>query len=177
MADDTGFVYTRYADDLTFSASGDNLKNICNVLRRCESIVAHEGFTIHPDKVRVLRRSRRQEVTGVVVNLKPAVSRDELRRFRAVMHQIEKDGPEGKRWGASKDVLGSMLGFANFVSMVDGEKGARLKGRVLAAMDKYGWQPPRFERRIKPQPVKEEFEPPAVEQPKEDKPKKWWKLF
>ncbi len=176
MADETGFVYTRYADDLTFSSSGDNLRNICNTLRRCESIVAHEGFTIHPDKVRVLRRSRRQEVTGVVVNLKPAVSRDELRRFRAVLYQIEKDGPEGKRWGASKDVLASLLGFANFVSMVDGEKGAQLKGRVLAAMDKYGWQPPRFERRAKPK-VKEEIEPQPVEEPKEDKPKKWWKLF
>ncbi|MEW6211155.1 MAG: reverse transcriptase family protein [Acidobacteriota bacterium] len=175
MADEVGFVYTRYADDLTFSSSGDNLKNICNTLRRTESIVAHEGFAIHPDKVRVLRRSRRQEVTGVVVNLKPAVSRDELRRFRAVMHQVEKDGPEGKRWGASKDVLGSLLGFANFVSMVDGEKGARMKGRVLAAMDKYGWQQPRFERRAKP-PVKVETEPP-IEEPKEDKPKKWWKLF
>ncbi len=176
MADETGFAYTRYADDLTFSSSGDSLRNICNALRRTESIVAHEGFTIHPDKVRVLRRSRRQEVTGVVVNLKPAVSRDELRRFRAVLYQIEKDGPEGKRWGASKDVLGSLLGFANFVSMVDGEKGARLKGRVLAAMDKYGWQRPKFERRTKP-PVKEEVEMPPVEEPRDDKPKKWWKLF
>jgi hypothetical protein len=176
MADEVGFAYTRYADDLTFSASGENLKNICNTLRRCEAIVAHEGFTIHPDKVRVLRRSRRQEVTGVVVNLRPAVSRDELRRFRAVMHQVEKDGPDGKRWGASKDVLGSLMGFANFVSMVDGEKGARMKGRVLAAMDKYGWKPKRFERPSKP-PVKEEPAPPSAEEPKEDKPKKWWKLF
>jgi retron-type reverse transcriptase len=175
MAEDAGFTYTRYADDLTFSASGDDLRNICNVLRRSESIVAHEGFRIHPDKVRVLRRSRRQEVTGVVVNQRPAVSRDELRRFRAVLHQVEKDGPDGKRWGNSKDVLQSLLGFANYVCMVDGEKGARLKGRVIAVMHKYGWQPPVYERQTKPT---EEIRP--VETPRdesEDKPKKWWKLF
>lgn len=187
MTDELGFTYTRYADDLTFSASGENLKNICNVLRRAESIVAHEGFEVHPDKTRVLRRSRQQEVTGVVVNSKPNVSRKELKKFRAALYQIEKDGPEGKRWGKSEDVLASMLGYSNYVYMVNPEKGAELKLRVRALIDKHGWQPRRIERR----PAK-----PSVDvidsistqndstgSPNKDstdgkKPsKKWWKLF
>ncbi len=43
MAAELGFVYTRYADDFTFSASEDSWRHICNVFRRTESIVNHMG--------------------------------------------------------------------------------------------------------------------------------------
>jgi retron-type reverse transcriptase len=130
MAEEMGFVYTRYADDLTFSASGDSLQNICNVLRRAESIVLHEGFTINEQKTRILRKNRQQEVTGIVVNEQLSISKKELKRFRATLFQIEKDGPEGKRWGNSEDVIASIQGFANFVAMVNPEKGAEFLEQV-----------------------------------------------
>ena len=175
MATEVGFTYTRYADDLTFSASGKSLKNICNVLRRTESIVTHEGFTVHPDKTRVLRKSRQQEVTGVVVNQKPNISKKELKRFRAVLYQIEMDGLEGKTWGNSSDVLASMLGFANFVHMVNPTKGEELQARVKELMKKYNWQPRRVERRVSSVlPQKPES---VVEPSQEQRPKKWWKLW
>jgi hypothetical protein len=183
MATGAGFKYTRYADDLTFSASGDAKQNICNVLRRTESIVAHEGLTVHPDKTRVLRGSRQQEVTGVVVNQKTNVSKKELKRFRAVLFQIEKDGLAGKQWGNSKDVLASMMGFANFVFMVNPEKGAELKARVRALMTKHHYQAPKFERKGK---MTVQASQPEDTQPMpeitgaliiEKKPKNWWKLW
>jgi hypothetical protein len=179
MATEVGFTYTRYADDLTFSASGEVLKNICNVLRRTESIVTHEGFTVHPDKTRVLRKSRQQEVTGVVVNEKPNVSKKELKRFRAVLFQIEKDGLEGKHWGNSPDVLASMLGFANFVHMVNPEKGAELQARVKELMKKFNWQPHRVERRtVSTLPTKQNSsQPQSIGESKTERPKKWWKLW
>lgn len=130
MAGELGFVYTRYADDLTFSASGDSLQNICNVLRRTESIVAHEGFTINEQKTRILRKNRQQEVTGIVVNEHLSISKKELKRFRAALFQIEKDGPQGKRWGNSEDAIASIQGFANFVAMVNPEKGAEFLEQV-----------------------------------------------
>ncbi len=68
LAENLGFTYTRYADDLTFSATGSNLRHICNVLKRTEDIVTHEGLTINQQKTRIIRNSRQQEVTGVVVN-------------------------------------------------------------------------------------------------------------
>ena len=85
----------------------------------------------------MLRSSRRQEVTGLVVNEKVSVPRSTLRRFRAVLFQIEKDGPAGKKWGASSDVLESIEGFANFVAMVDSEKGEVLQTRVKAILKKF----------------------------------------
>jgi len=141
MADELGFVYTRYADDLTFSAKSEDIGQAAEVLRRLRGIVAHEGFVIHPDKTRVLRRGRRQEVTGVVVNHKPGVPRDVLHRFRATLFQIEKDGPAGKRWGACKDVLASIRGFASYVRMVDPTRGAPLCARVDALIAKHAGKP------------------------------------
>jgi RNA-directed DNA polymerase len=184
MAEELGFAYTRYADDLTFSASGEALKNICNVLRRTESIVTHEGFAVHPDKTRVLRKSRQQEVTGVVVNQKPNVSRPELKRFRAALFQIEKDGIEGKHWGKSQDVLASMQGFANYVFMVNPEKGAEFQTRVRALIAKHGLQYRPVKRRTIAEmkanqaPVNAPVaESPAAEDGQEKKPKNWWKMW
>ena len=41
---------------------------------------------------------QRQEVTGVVVNEKANINKKSLKRFRALLFQIEKDGIEGKSW-------------------------------------------------------------------------------
>ena len=137
MAEAIGFTYTRYADDLTFSTSSDHLHQICNLLKRTASIVAHEGFTIHPEKTRVLRRSRQQEVTGIVVNDKLNIDRETLKRFRATLYQIEKDGLAGKQWGNSTDLLTSIQGFANYVAMVNPEKGAQFLDQVKRIKKKY----------------------------------------
>jgi retron-type reverse transcriptase len=137
MAEELGFVYTRYADDLTFSASGDSLRHICNILKRTQSIVTHEGFAINEQKTRILRKNRQQEVTGVVVNERPNISKKELKRFRATLFQIEKDGLEGKHWGNSADVMASLQGYANFVAMVNPEKGTQFQEQIRRIRDKY----------------------------------------
>jgi hypothetical protein len=72
-----GFTYTRYADDLTFS--GPRSADTGAMLDRIQFVTAAEGLAEHPNKTRVLRRSRRQEVTGVVVNQQLGVDRDTLR--------------------------------------------------------------------------------------------------
>ncbi|MBV9924753.1 MAG: RNA-directed DNA polymerase [Acidobacteria bacterium] len=175
VADELGFVYTRYADDLSFSASGESLRHLGNLLERVKAVVRHEGFNVHPDKTRVLRRSRQQEVTGVVVNDKPNVSRSELKRFRATLYQVEKDGPAGKRWGRSPDVIASLLGYANFVYMVNPAKGAELQRRTRALADKYGHEPVKVERPSR----RRQPEPQAAAPSPEPQPtqKKWWKLW
>ena len=131
-----GYTYTRYADDLTVSAK-DKTARVGAMLQFLRHVTAAEGFAIHPDKVRVVRKGRRQEVTGVVVNERPGVPRDELRKFRALLHHIDKDGPAGKKWGNGGDVLAAALGFAAYVAMVDKAKGEVLRAKVLALKAKY----------------------------------------
>ncbi|MCB9652558.1 MAG: RNA-directed DNA polymerase [Deltaproteobacteria bacterium] len=124
-----GLTYTRYADDFTFSGPGET--NVGRFFGALTRVVTEEGFSIHPGKTRIFRRGRRQEVTGLVVNSgKPTVPRATLRRFRALLFQIEKDGPEGKVWKPGVDVVRSIQGFARFVAMVDSEKGRALEARV-----------------------------------------------
>jgi RNA-directed DNA polymerase len=103
---------------------------ILGVLAR---VTREEGFTLHPQKVSVQRKSGRQEVTGIVVNERLSVNKGTLRRFRALLHQIRTSGPEGKHWGVSgASVLDAALGFANYVLMVDPAKGAALEAQVEA---------------------------------------------
>lgn len=138
LARSLGFTYTRYADDMTFSASGEAAGKAGALLKHVGEIVAAEGFTVHPDKTRVMRRGSRQEVTGLTVNERVAVPRDTLRRFRALLHQIDKAGPSGRSWGRTGDVFDAALGFAFFVRMVTPEIGEGLVGDVRALGLKHG---------------------------------------
>ena len=138
MAEEIGFKYTRYADDLTFSASGDNLRHICNIMRRTRSIVTHEGFTINESKTRILRgKSSQLEVTGIVVNEHLNLDKKDLKRFRAVLYQIEKDGLKGKKWGNSHELISAIQGYANFVAMVHPKKGEEFKAQVRRIREKF----------------------------------------
>lgn len=95
LAAANGFAYTRYADDLTFS--GDDPGKVGLFLRAVAEIVGDEGFRLNRAKTRVMRRGRRQRVTGVVVNDTPGLSRSERRRLRAEIHQMGADPPADQR--------------------------------------------------------------------------------
>jgi len=87
LAKKRGLVYTRYADDLTFSGALD--RAAADYFRRVVNrIVAEEGFVIHRDKTRLMGQGNRQTVTGVVVNRTLGLSRQERRRLRAAAHQL-----------------------------------------------------------------------------------------
>jgi RNA-directed DNA polymerase len=121
-----GYVYTRYADDLTFSAKGGAAGLANQVIWAVEQIVQSEGFVVHPKKIEVMRRGQQQRVTGIVVNQQPGIDRGTLRRFRALLHQIGQTGWEGKTWGAPNpeaDIRQVVLGYAHFVQMVKPELG------------------------------------------------------
>ncbi|NEP85314.1 MAG: hypothetical protein F6K39_48860 [Okeania sp. SIO3B3] len=128
--------YSRYADDLTFS-SNDKSLNTGKLIRQITYIIEEEGFTVQPNKTRIMRSSSRQEVTGIVVNEKANISREKLKKFRALLHQILKEGPEGKEWGQSNDLLSSITGFANYVYMVHPQKGQVFKNQLDSIIQKY----------------------------------------
>ncbi|MGB0848547.1 MAG: reverse transcriptase family protein [Thiolinea sp.] len=133
LAEKHGFNYTRYADDMTFSGNGAAREHVRKLLWGVQAIIKEEGFVLHPDKTRIMHKGRQQEVTGLVVNERLSVDRKTLRRFRALLQQIERDGPVGKSWNGVTEpdrLMRSVLGFANFVAMVLPEKGAVLKQRA-----------------------------------------------
>jgi RNA-directed DNA polymerase len=92
IAQDLGFCYTRYADDLTFSGTRDRCRHIPTLMDQSKLIIAQQGFTINPDKTQILNKSVRQQVTGIVVNQKLNISKTKLKAFRATLYQIEQEG-------------------------------------------------------------------------------------
>jgi retron-type reverse transcriptase len=177
LAQKLGFTYTRYADDLTFSATGEGEKKVNLLLKFVKQIIENEGFTLHPDKTRVMRTGRRKEVTGVVVNDKPGIDRKMLRRFRALLHQIETEGPHGKKWGHTPNLLAAIEGYANYVFMVDPVKGEPLKARVRK-LAKTLPQTPRktYPPRKKTETVKA-IETPVLPSPETGQERPWWKFW
>ncbi len=169
IAENHGFRYTRYADDLTFSTESADAE-ITKLMSQIRFVSEKQGFKVNENKTRILRRGRQQEVTGIVVNDKISIDRKTLRKFRAALHQAENKGLENLNWGNSPDVVASLKGYANFVFMVDKEKGYIFQQQVKRIIEKYDWkpQPPRFLPKPK---VSEQKE---IEKPEQ---KPWWQLW
>ena len=93
--------YTRYADDITFST---NLKkfpsNVAEsngthdwrVGEKLNSIIKANGFSVNPKKTRMLYKSSRQEVTGLVVNDRVTIPVNYRRWARAAVSHLIKNG-------------------------------------------------------------------------------------
>ncbi len=87
LAQKRGYTYTRYADDMSFSCA-DTAEYIGSFLKNIEKIVQSEGFQIHPEKTRLLRKNNRQEITGIVINQQElGVPKKWVKCLRAAIHQ------------------------------------------------------------------------------------------
>ncbi|WP_225782822.1 reverse transcriptase family protein [Xenophilus sp. Marseille-Q4582] len=127
LARTLGFAYTRYADDLSFSASGEAAQRVGPLLRRVRWILRDEGFEPHPDKERVMRKGARQEVTGIVVNAaQPGVSRQSRRALRAALHRARTAGAGPAHWQGEPASRERLLGYAHFVQGVNEAQGRAL---------------------------------------------------
>lgn len=168
-----GFAYTRYADDLTFSASGEAVANVKMLMGFIKKIVREEKLEIHPDKVRILRKGSRKEVTGIVVNDRPSVDARELDRFRSLLFQIEKDGLAGKHWNNSNNILASIKGYASFVAMVDPIKGQVFKERVAKILAAHNYK----HVIVHKSKAMREKERAVADSEAKTKKKPWWKFW
>jgi hypothetical protein len=121
-----GWTYTRYADDLTFSAPEGKRGEIPMLLARVRHVVQDEGFALNPKKGRIQRAAGRQVVTGIVVNEKPGVPREEIRRLRAILHQAKTAGLAAQNREGRPHFEAWVRGRIAYVQMVDPDKGAAL---------------------------------------------------
>jgi retron-type reverse transcriptase len=132
MGNKHGWIYTRYADDLTFSAPAEKQAEIGMLLARVRHIVTEEGFALNPKKGRIQRAARRQTVTGVVVNEKPGLPREEVRRLRAILHQAKTTGLDAQNREQRPHFAAYLRGKIAYLSMIDPAKGKALLAQLDA---------------------------------------------
>lgn len=119
-----GWAYSRYADDLTFSAPGGKRGELPMMLAKIRHIVSSEGFTVHEQKGRIQRRAKRQTVTGIVVNdpAKLGLPREQVRELRAILHNAKKTGLEAQNRNGVPDFRAHLLGKIAYLGMIDRPK-------------------------------------------------------
>lgn len=106
--------YSRYADDITISGS----YRLPIYKKRIIRIIEETGFSINTEKVRLLSKSSKQKVTGLIVNDKVSVGRKKKKVLRAMVHNILINGPIVENRSNEpffKEKLFGHLGNANLV--------------------------------------------------------------
>jgi retron-type reverse transcriptase len=129
IATKLGFRYTRYADDLTFSAASDEGK-VGYLLARVRHITQDEGFAVNESKTRILRPGDRQTVTGIVVNDRPGVPRDVVRRLRAILHRAQREGLTAQNREKHPHFEAWLRGMIAYVHMVNPKQGEPLRAAL-----------------------------------------------
>lgn len=132
-----GFTYTRYADDLTFSAGPGLRDKVGYLLAKVRHVAEEEGFAVNAKKTRVQRPETRQTVTGLVVNAAPAVPRDVVRRVRAILHRAKTEGLAAQNREKHPDFPGWVAGMIAYIAMTKPAEGAKLRA-ALAAVGRSG---------------------------------------
>jgi len=105
LARQNKLVYSRYADDITFSTNLAQFPPAIAVREQItgggfkvaagdalEQAIAASGFAINANKVRIQGRGVQQSVTGLVVNARLNVERERIRKIRAMLHAWQKFG-------------------------------------------------------------------------------------
>jgi RNA-directed DNA polymerase len=107
-------VYTRYADDLSFSSLVPISEDFRHTVAQ---IVRDSHFNINPSKSRLMGPKCGRQVTGLTVNEKLSIPRKKRRQLRAQFHNVEKDPsayiPQKER----------LIGFAAWVFEYHPEEG------------------------------------------------------
>jgi len=130
-AEAVGARYTRYADDLAFSGDGDFARRATRFSALVSRIAAEEGFQVHQEKTRLMRRGVRQSLAGVVVNEHPNVPRAEYDRLKAIVTNCERTGPRAQNRAGLADFRAHLLGRVSWLASLNPARAGRLRERVL----------------------------------------------
>ena len=110
-----GVSYTRYCDDMTFSGEFDEKEIITLVKEELRKL----GLFLKNRKTAVINSTKRQTVTGIVVNEKLNITKEYKKKIRQEIYYIEKFGLEShiQRQGIADSVgyLTSLKGRIAFV--------------------------------------------------------------
>jgi RNA-directed DNA polymerase len=135
LAQKNRMIYTRYADDLTFSGHGAEIPSVRRVI---EHIIRSQSFSPQDKKERFMRPNQRQSVTGITVNEKLNWPRDRRRWLRQEVYYLRKHGAAGHsahRGYARANYKEFIYGHVYALNIVRPDEA----GRLLDALDSVAW--------------------------------------
>ncbi|MEM7317367.1 MAG: reverse transcriptase domain-containing protein, partial [Planctomycetota bacterium] len=132
LAKAAGASYTRYADDLAFSGDDAFRKKIRRFQVHVAATIMEEGFDVHHRKTRVMTRSMRQQLAGVVVNKHANVARRDYEQLKAIVHNCLRKGVESQNRNSNPDFRSYLAGRIAHVEAINPRRGQKLKDQFHA---------------------------------------------
>ena len=126
LAEKVGAQYTRYADDLFFSGDRSFGRGLTQFREFVLAIAIDEGFFIRHHKTRTMRSGGRQIATGLVLNQRLNVPREEYDQLRAILHNCARDGLASQNRDEHPDFLAHLQGRVAYVAATNAERGQKL---------------------------------------------------
>lgn len=109
-----GIIYTRYADDLTFSAFRPEV--LCHSKSFIEMIIEDEGFLLNTKKFRIAGPSRCRRVTGLVLGSEGVgIGRKKYRDIRVKLHKLSQEDKDK----VESHTINHIRGWLSFIKGVD----------------------------------------------------------
>ena len=119
--------YSRYADDLVLSGGRNLLRASPTLIPRLAAIATEEGFALNFRKTRVMTAGTRQRITGVVVNAKPSLAREDQNRLRAILHNCTRSNPSTQNRENHPDFRAYLQGRISWTRQISPSQAARLQ--------------------------------------------------
>jgi retron-type reverse transcriptase len=120
--DQLGIRYSRYADDLAFSA--DTVEPLKNLEAQVTQVLLVHGFTINARKTRYLTGKGKMLITGLFINARrPTTGRQRKRELRAGLYNAIVKGDKSVN-------MASLLGNLAYIRSVEPDYYERVRGYV-----------------------------------------------
>lgn len=131
LASKNGFTYSRYADDMSFSFTGDvNNLNTSKFLGLVSKIVKEEGFNINKEKTKFLRKNNCQAITGVIINNEEiGVSKKWIKILRAAIYNGKKVIESGEK--LSERSINEIQGMTSWIKSVNEKRYEKIINEAL----------------------------------------------
>lgn len=125
-AAECGISYTRYVDDLIFSADAISTSHMQRIALMAHTIILEEGFQPHHRKTKLMTQAQAQTVCGLVVNAKHALPRSSYDTLKAVLTNCIRHGPASQNRQAHADFKNHLRGRIERHRQVNVVRGERL---------------------------------------------------
>ncbi|HAT3808374.1 TPA: RNA-directed DNA polymerase [Morganella morganii] len=132
LCNNAGCTYTRYADDITISTNKKEFpkkivksqdERFITLNNKFLKEIISSGFKINQNKLRLLDKKIRQEVTGLTVNRFVNVDRKYAKMARAMAHSLFKKGEytliDKKTRNIRTGTINELNGMLSFIDFVD----------------------------------------------------------